>query len=321
MIYSGLINPAGAMATAGAAQSEADAAAIKRAGLKRACQMFEAHFLQMMWKEMRKTIPKTGLISGGHAEEVFTDMMDQKVAEASSQGRSMGLASMLERQLSREKVTRLPSVEERRMRGSELAPKANFFRGRIVYPQAEAAGGAAAVQQRAASEETTTRATAPAVTAPAPASGGQSEQTGAAATSDTAAGLVSPLRGRITSLFGMRTHPISGKLVHHDGVDVAAPTGTTIKSAAAGKVAYAGWADGYGNLVEVEHADGRTTRYGHCQSLKVKAGQTVKAGQAIATVGSTGNSTGPHLHFEVISAGGRAVDPMKMVALGNDPYA
>lgn len=73
--------------------------------------------------------------------------------------------------------------------------------------------------------------------------------------------------------------------------------------------------------MEIEHPDGRTTRYGHCAKLKVREGQKVAAGQVIATVGSTGLSTGPHLHFEIINAQGRHIDPMKMVAFTAGPYA
>lgn len=287
----------GAMLRAGAAQGEAQAAALKRAKMKKACQMFESHFLFLMWKEMRKTVHKTGLISGGHAEQIFTDMMDQAVADASAKGRSMGLADMLERQLTRERTTRLPSPAERRMRAKELAPRANFYRGRIVYPRH---GGPAGVDKETSSLQAARRGGHAAAMAP---------------------GLVSPLRGRITSLFGMRTHPITGKLAHHDGVDVAAPQGSQIKAAAAGRVVFAGRAGGYGNLVEIEHPDGRTTRYGHCAKLKVREGQKVAAGQVIATVGSTGLSTGPHLHFEIINAQGRHIDPMKMVAFTAGPYA
>lgn len=289
------------MLKAQAAEGDDQVAALKRAKLKKACQMFESHFLFLMWREMRKTVPKTGFISGGQAENIFTDMMDQAVAETSAQGRSMGLATMLERQLTSQRMTRLPSAAERSMRASELAPRANFYRGKIVYPAAQADSAYQAAEQAAVNTLADAGSTgADALAAP---------------------GMVSPLRGRITSLYGMRTHPITGKLAHHDGVDVAAPEGTTIKAAAAGKVVFAGQAGGYGNLVEIEHGDGRTTRYGHCAKLKVRQGQQVKAGQDIATVGSTGLSTGPHLHFEIINAQGRHEDPLKMVALGADSHA
>lgn len=122
-----------------------------------------------------------------------------------------------------------------------------------------------------------------------------------------------PLRGRISSGFGARHDPLHGRVRRHTGVDIAAPQGTPIAAAAAGKVVFAGRRGGYGNLVEIEHADGQRTRYAHAARLLVKVGDEVKTGQAIATVGSTGRSTGPHLHFEVKKDGNR-IDPLQAVA-------
>jgi murein DD-endopeptidase MepM/ murein hydrolase activator NlpD len=121
--------------------------------------------------------------------------------------------------------------------------------------------------------------------------------------------LVWPLQGSITSEFGPRGgHRLGGRL--HTGLDIAAPTGTRIVSATAGRVASAGWDEsGYGQLVVIRAGDGREFYYGHNSRLLVKAGEAVAQGQPIALVGSTGASTGPHLHFEV-RAGGRAVDPL-----------
>ncbi len=115
---------------------------------------------------------------------------------------------------------------------------------------------------------------------------------------------------RVTSGFRNRMHPMSGRLTHHDGVDIAAPRGTEISVGRAGVVVRAEKAGGYGNLVVVEHGAGVQTRYAHCDRLDVKPGQQVEAGQVVGTVGSTGRSTGPHLHFEV-RIEDRAVDPSK----------
>jgi murein DD-endopeptidase MepM/ murein hydrolase activator NlpD len=121
--------------------------------------------------------------------------------------------------------------------------------------------------------------------------------------------------GRISSNFGARRDPINGRQRQHNGIDIAAPRGTPIDAAGDGTVVFAGWQRGYGNTVIVEHADGRRTRYGHAEKLFVQPGETVEAGQVIAAVGSTGRSTGPHLHFEVIEAD-RRIDPLR--ALAND---
>jgi len=103
----------------------------------------------------------------------------------------------------------------------------------------------------------------------------------------------------ITSGFGYRIHPITGQYKLHTGVDMACGYGTPIHAAAAGLVVHAGWYGAYGNAVIIDHGSGMATLYGHCSSVAVGAGQTVAAGQVIGYVGSTGYSTGPHLHYEV----------------------
>jgi murein DD-endopeptidase MepM/ murein hydrolase activator NlpD len=125
---------------------------------------------------------------------------------------------------------------------------------------------------------------------------------------------VLPLAGHVSSGFGVRTDPFTGAPRQHDGVDVGAPEGTAIHATADGIVRAAGPRGGYGYAVEIDHGNGLTTLYGHASELLVSAGQTVHAGQEIAKVGSTGRSTGPHLHFEV-RQGGRAVDPARVLKI------
>jgi murein DD-endopeptidase MepM/ murein hydrolase activator NlpD len=112
-----------------------------------------------------------------------------------------------------------------------------------------------------------------------------------------------PVNGIVTSKVGFRHDPIDGGLRHHSGVDIAVPTGTVVKAIAAGKVVESGWRGGYGNLVTVDHGGGMLSMYGHISRLDVKAGDQVQAGQALALSGSTGRSTGPHLHFELWNKG------------------
>ncbi len=121
-----------------------------------------------------------------------------------------------------------------------------------------------------------------------------------------------PVNGKIASPFGMRNHPITHIRTIHKGVDIDADTGDSILAAGSGKVIYAGYSNGYGNHVIIDHNNGFKTLYGHSSKLLVKTGQSVKKGQKIALVGSTGRSTGPHLHFE-IRIGETAVDPVKYV--------
>ncbi|MEM9808104.1 MAG: peptidoglycan DD-metalloendopeptidase family protein [Cyanobacteria bacterium P01_D01_bin.56] len=118
-----------------------------------------------------------------------------------------------------------------------------------------------------------------------------------------------PTSGRITSRFGSRVHPVLGYRRFHAGVDFGSPYGTRISAADSGKVIFAGWYGGYGNSVIIDHGGGLTTLYAHASRLSVREGQAVVKGQAIAAVGSTGLSTGPHLHFEV-RRNGSPVDPM-----------
>ncbi len=120
--------------------------------------------------------------------------------------------------------------------------------------------------------------------------------------------LMWPVSGPITSPFGWRMHPIHHRMILHEGMDIAANTGTPIKAADAGRVIVAGWEGGYGNYINIDHGGGVSTGYGHCSAIYVSVGQDVKKGQVIGAVGSTGNSTGPHLHFEV-RINGQPVDP------------
>jgi murein DD-endopeptidase MepM/ murein hydrolase activator NlpD len=122
--------------------------------------------------------------------------------------------------------------------------------------------------------------------------------------------MILPCPGEITSGFGWRMHPVLGYERFHSGLDIGADYGTVINAADRGMVIFAGWYGGYGNAVIIDHGGGLTTLYGHTSELYVTEGQEVQRGQAIAAVGSTGLSTGPHLHFEVRREG----DPTDPVA-------
>jgi murein DD-endopeptidase MepM/ murein hydrolase activator NlpD len=118
----------------------------------------------------------------------------------------------------------------------------------------------------------------------------------------------------ITSGFGYRSDPFAGSPAFHAGLDFKGPTGAPIYSAAKGKVAFVGRRPGYGNCVEIDHGNGLRTRYGHMSAFRTRAGDAVAAGQLIGAVGSTGRSTGPHLHFEV-RLHGRPVNPRPFLEL------
>lgn len=126
-----------------------------------------------------------------------------------------------------------------------------------------------------------------------------------------------PVEGRITSYFGSREDPRrNGSNEHHSGIDISAPSGSDVLATADGIVSFSGWSSGNGNLVIIEHGMGFTTLYAHNSKNLAKEGQRVKRGDRIALVGSTGNSTGPHVHYEVWYKG-KAVNPMKYIKEGD----
>jgi murein DD-endopeptidase MepM/ murein hydrolase activator NlpD len=122
-----------------------------------------------------------------------------------------------------------------------------------------------------------------------------------------------PVRaGFISSYFGARQDPFTGHQAHHKGLDIASKAGSDVIAVAAGVVTFAGERAGYGTMVEVSHGNGYITRYGHNQKNLVHVGQTVTRGEALALMGSTGRSTGPHVHFEVLR-NGRQVNPLSFI--------
>lgn len=121
---------------------------------------------------------------------------------------------------------------------------------------------------------------------------------------------------RVSSGYGTRKDPFTGESAFHSGIDFPAPNGTPIRSAAGGVVSFVGWKDGYGRVVEITHDSGLVTRYPHLSKALVAEGASIGADQQIALVGSTGRSTGPHLHFE-LRYGDRAIDPTPYLAAGS----
>src|SRR6476660_5602188 len=126
-----------------------------------------------------------------------------------------------------------------------------------------------------------------------------------------------PVIGEVefTSGFGVRNDPLLGRPGMHTGLDFRAATGDPVRATANGKVVSSGWTGGYGRMIEVDHGNGLSTRYGHLSEINVKVGEIVKIGQVIGLVGSTGRSTGPHLHYET-RIDGEAVDPQKFLRAG-----
>ena len=136
--------------------------------------------------------------------------------------------------------------------------------------------------------------------------------TNAAESAREFSGTILPVNAKVSSAFGMRNDPFTGKPKLHKGIDLSAPAGTPVNAALPGKVVSAGYESGYGNTVLVEHEGGLQTRYGHLASINVKAGDMVTSENMLGKVGSTGRSTGAHLHFEVIRQGVH-VDPSTVI--------
>jgi murein DD-endopeptidase MepM/ murein hydrolase activator NlpD len=126
-----------------------------------------------------------------------------------------------------------------------------------------------------------------------------------------------PVVGEVefTSGFGVRSDPFLGRPAMHTGLDFRAATGDPVRATANGKVVSAGWQGGYGRMVEVDHGNGLSTRYGHLSEIHVRVGDVVKIGQVIGAVGSTGRSTGPHLHYET-RINDEAVNPTRFLKAG-----
>ncbi|WIJ45873.1 M23 family metallopeptidase [Curtobacterium citreum] len=192
-----------------------------------------------------------------------------------------------------------------------------------VRTEAEFAKGEAerkAAIEKAAREEAAARAREAAAAAAAANSGGGGAPApggggGGSVGSGSGTGWVRPAGGYVISPYGYRVHPITGRVTKHDGLDLTSGCSTAIVAASAGTVDYVGWYGGYGNYVRINHGGGVKTAYGHIVNggFRVSPGQQVSAGQLIALVGSTGNSTGCHLHYEV-HINGATTDPAPFMA-------
>jgi len=121
-----------------------------------------------------------------------------------------------------------------------------------------------------------------------------------------------PVKGWLTSTFGYRSSPFTGRRELHKGLDIATRSGTPVIAPADGLVVFAGREGGFGNMIIIDHGYGITTRYGHCSSLEAKLGQKIKRGDVVARVGNTGRSTGPHVHYEV-AVNGVSVNPSRYI--------
>ena len=316
--------------------------------IRRAAMEFEALFLKQLTAALNPSEEDSDSLFGSNEGGFYKQMFSEQLATAMARNGGVGLADVIAERLSGKVAAAEPRGNQRAVDIAKLvrengptepptattsvtnaAAKTALAAPACVQPTNErpvesnapvqqataqpvALGGSDLVQREmpAAPGTPPTPHLAPTAVSAPPAANLARNATAAA---PSAVALHIPLRGRVSSGFGVRHDPMHGRVRRHTGVDIAAPQGTPIAAAAAGKVVFAGRRGGYGNTVEIEHADGQRTRYAHAARLLVKVGDEVKPGQPIATVGSTGRSTGPHLHFEVKKDGAR-IDPLQAVA-------
>jgi murein DD-endopeptidase MepM/ murein hydrolase activator NlpD len=215
---------------------------------------FASLLIFQMLQTMRRTIPRTGLLDKGFAQDLYMSLFDQEVARDMARRRDLGLTSLLEQQFTG--ATETVTGSGQRSRALE------------TYRQ----------QQGTRFDK-----------------------------------LLLPVAGHLSSHFGWRQDPFSGEEKWHEGIDIAAPSGTLVRAAAAGEVVFSGPRQDYGNLLIVEHQDGYQTYYAHHTEPLVSTGTAVQRGQPVAKVGQTGRATGPHVHFEV-RRHGQALDPQPFFA-------
>ena len=234
---------------------------------------------------------------------------------AGNSGKQVGAIENALNSLAREQVAYVDRVATRVKQRTEKIAAILHRLGQKVPPSSVAAGddavGGPLVALSPNSDPATFRVGVSLVT-------GEIERFGALRRIALRLPLTRPIPGApITSRFGMRIDPFLGTPAMHTGIDFRAPTGYPARATADGTVTIAGYNGGYGNMVEIDHGNGITTRYGHLSQIEVKVGQVVSKGTLLGRTGSTGRSTGPHLHYEV-RVDGDAIDPMRYITAGSE---
>lgn len=259
-----------------------------------AAKQLEAFFLRQLLSEARPQ--GGGMLDGGFAGDTFKQMLDEAIADKMTAAGGIGMTAMFAKQLGKtDEIAGAPApIASAQLDPARVAPRRSH--GEDPAPPAKPSGSP------------------PPVTRFAPQLS-QSPHLDEAKLSGAPQFIV-PVVGRPSSGYGLRTDPADGHIVNHPGFDLAAKTGTGVAAAARGTVVHAGPAGTYGNLVTLRHDNGFETRYAHLSSVDVKVGDLVEAGADLGKVGSTGYSTGPHLHFE-IRRDGQPIDPAPLLPLNS----
>ena len=258
--------------------------AAEREKLGELAAQFESMLMLEMIKQMRKSLLDEHAEGEGLGNETYSSTIDSELAMHLARAGGMGLTPML------------VDAWQRRQDSAPAGESARTNEGNVAATMPAVAAATVALTPTVA-VVSANRPGPSAVTADAP---------------RPAADLALEMRGRVSSAYGWRSDPFRGHSKFHGGIDLATRYGTQVPAAAAGTVVAAEDQGGYGLTVLIRHHNGYESRYAHLSSLDVKAGDTVTQGQQVGRVGSTGRSTGPHLHFEVTQAG-RRVDPERFV--------
>jgi murein DD-endopeptidase MepM/ murein hydrolase activator NlpD len=254
----------------------APAANRTEAQVKQLAQEFEAMLLTQMLRDLRHSMVSDE-VSDGYGNDAMSDTNDVELGRALSKSGGFGLTTALLRAMVRQTTPAAAGSAT----DSAAQTSGESGAGNLMAPSAPSA------------------APAPLATPPVlslPTTSGQED------------GAAQAPKGPVTSPFGWRKDPFTGATRFHSGVDIGLAYGTPVQAAAGGQVVFAGPNGGYGNMVVIERPSGQQVRYAHLSAQSVRVGDTVEHGQVIGQVGSTGRSTGAHLHVEVIE-NGRAVDP------------
>lgn len=249
---------------------------------------FESMLMLEMIKQMRKSLLDEEAGGEGLGNETYSSTIDSELATHLAKAGGLGLTPMMVDAWERQQHAIRPGTALARPDG-------------IAVPASNAAAAAPTATPQKVSVNRPVAAAAPAVSDLGSLTGDRQESA-----------LSLQMSGRVSSAYGWRSDPFKGQAKFHGGIDLAARYGTEVPAAAAGTVVSAGEQGGYGLTVVVRHQDGLESRYAHLASLDVQAGDRVTQGQQVGRVGSTGRSTGPHLHFEVTQAG-RRIDPERFV--------
>ncbi len=249
--------------------------------LKKATQEFEAVFIGYMLKVMRSTVEPADEEGGALGKDIYLSMFDQEISLQMARNSSLGIGEMMYRQL--EQTVK----ETKAVPGSSpsetpaLRVPANTEHPMQGHPELPASHHGKEATTDTSMEAPTT--------------------------------WTAPVEGRLSSTFGKRADPFTQATRFHRGVDISAPAGTLIRAAQSGTVVFSGHLRGYGNTIILEHAGGYRTLYGHASRNLVREGDTISTEQVIGEVGSSGRSTGTHLHFELQKSGER-LDPKEFLS-------